>query len=426
MVGTDLYAAAGSNGIYRVTEGGLGWTRLGTGSLPTTGPTWTTVAGIVGCQGTILYAGAHGSGAWSLARSADEGATWSPVTSATISTTVGGAGGERWWLSTRKPHLMLGGSGYTAGQLLILPPEMPCGPEQVLLAGRSGIWSSRDAGAHWFPDVEGLATTTTHSVAADPADARRVAAGVSDWALLFSTDAARDVAMAGPGGVSDAFDVAFDRAVVPSQLLLATGHPTTNTKGEVFSSSDPVAGPWKDEGLSGAVGSKRVLAVTSGRNAAGARVLVAAVDGGGVWRKAGTGAWTKGTGTAMSTVQKTNRASLSWPVGSNTVYLYDRQSGVWRSNDAGSWWTRIWAQPSPLDMTGYVAAMDGDPSTLFVSVGNAACSASTARHRVWWGRVDGDASRDDLLPGTDRRRGRSGVRNAPRRYGISRPALRLG
>lgn len=369
VVGTDLYAAAGPNGIYHVTDGGQSWARLGAGSLPTTGPKWTTIAGVVGCQGTTLYAGAHGSAAWSLARSRDGGATWTPVTSTQISTFIGGPDGDRWWLAAKKPRLMLGGSGYTAGQVAILPPTTPCGSERILLAGRSGVWGSSDGGSSWYPHVKGLSTTISHSVGVDPSDSTRVALGVSDWGHLFSKDGANSVMMALPSGVTDAFDVDFDTSSTVPTVLLATGHPGTNTKGEVFSSVDPVAGVWKDEGLSGSVGSKRVLAVTSGRNSAGARVIVAAVDGGGVWRKIGTGSWRRGSGSAMSALQKTKRASLSWPAGSSTIFLYDRESGVWRSNDIGASWVRIWAQPSPLDMTGFVAAADGDPSTLFVSVG---------------------------------------------------------
>jgi hypothetical protein len=368
VVGTDMYAAAGSDGIYRVADGGRSWTRLGAGSLPDSGPAWTTIAGIAGCQGTTLYAGAHGGGAWSLARSSDGGATWGSVTGTEISTSIGGPGGMAWWLAGKMPQMMLGGTGYTAGQLAVVPPDMPCGPEHVLLAGRSGVWGSPDGGSSWFPFVEGMATTVTHSVAVDPAAPGRVAAGVSDWGHLFSTNAAEGVSMAAPAGVTDAFDVAFDVSTSPSGTLLATGHALKNAKGEVFSAMDPT-GTWRDEGLSAAV-TKRVLAVAAGRNAAGTRVLVAAVDAGGVWRKVGSGSWRKAPGSPMSTVQKTSRASIAWPAGTSTIYLYDRQSGVWRSNDTGATWTKIWAQPSRADMTGFVAATDRQPSTLFVAVGD--------------------------------------------------------
>jgi hypothetical protein len=367
-VGSTLYAAAGPNGIFRVTNGGQAWTKLGGGSLPARGSQWTTIGGTIGCDGPILYAGSHPGGPWSVARSVDGGATWSSLSAATVRTTIGGPGGHPWWLAAKKATLMLGAKGYTAAQLVVLPPLTACGPERVLVAGRSGVWGTRDAGASWYPMVTSLGTTITHAVAADPTDADRVSIGVADWAHLFSTDATDHVAMSLPTGVTNAYDVEFDRSTSPSGVVIGVGDPNGNYGGEVFSSTDPLGGVWVDEGISGPAFGRRILGVAAGTTAAGARVLLAATSGGGVWRKVEGGSWTQASSTAMSTLQNTKRASFAWPDGSSTVYLYDRQTGVWRSNDAGASWVKIWAQPSPIDSTGFVAAADGDPSTLYVSV----------------------------------------------------------
>ena len=369
-VGSTLYAAAGPNGIFRVTSGGGIWTKLGAGILPGTKTQWTTIGGIVGCNGPVLYAGSTPGGPWSVARSANGGSSWSSLTGATVGTTIGGPGGHQWWLAQQKASLMLGGRGYTAAQMTVLPPTTSCGPERVLLAGRSGVWGTKDAGASWYPMVTTLGTTVTHSVATDPSVADRVSIGVGDWAHLYSVDATEHITMAAPAGVTHAFDVAFDRSTSPAGLVIGVGGANGNSFGEVYSTADPAAGPWVDEGLSGPALGRRILGVATGTTDAGAPVILAATSGGGVWRKVGGGSWVQVSNGAMSTLQKTKRASFAWPHGSSTVYLYDRQTGVWRSTDAGSSWVKIWAQPSAIDSTGFVAAADGDPSTLYVSVGD--------------------------------------------------------
>jgi hypothetical protein len=371
FVGADLYAAAGRSGLYRVTDAGQTWNRLGDGSLPATGPAWSAIGGVAGCGGTALYAGSHaGGGTWSLARSPDGGATWLPVSASSIRTTVGGPSGPTWWLSQKKPAMMLGGTGFTAGQLVVIPPSEPCGPEQIVIAGRSGVWASRDAGATWYPIVDGLGTTITFGVAADPTVPGRVTIGVSDWGHLLSTDGVESVSMVPPGGVTDAYDVAIDTTTAPARVALGVGHTSRNANGEVFSSTDPPSTPWIDEGLSNATGGRRVFALATGLSSTGSRVVIAAAEASGVWRKVGGGGWKKANTAAMTFAQKTKGANLVWPSGGTTVYLYDRQTGVWRSNDAGLTWTKIWAKPSVFDMSGYLATPDGDPSTLYVSVGN--------------------------------------------------------
>ena len=97
----------------------------------------------------------------------------------------------------------------------------------------------------------------------------------------------------------------------------------------------------------------------------GSPVILAMTEGSGIWRKA-AGSWMH----VNPQVQSGAQSSFSWIPGSSTVYFYDHTSGVWRSNDVGVTWTKIWAQPSVFDMTGYVAADPRDPSRLYVSVGN--------------------------------------------------------
>src|SRR5262249_10785614 len=99
---------------------------------------------------------------------------------------------------------------------------------------------------------------------------------------------------------------------------------------------------------------------------AGRRVLLAAVDANGIWRKDGS-KWTKVSATAMATKQSYASASLAWPSGSATAYLYDHRTGVWRSNDTGKTWIKIWSKKAPGRLVGYLLVDPSQPGRLWVS-----------------------------------------------------------
>jgi hypothetical protein len=97
-------------------------------------------------------------------------------------------------------------------------------------------------------------------------------------------------------------------------------------------------------------------------------VLLAAVDGAGVWRKSG-GGWSKVSSTAMGKTVGAKAASMAWAPASATVYLYDRVTGVWRSSDTGRTWIKIWSKPSTAAQTGHIAVDPENADRLYVSVG---------------------------------------------------------
>jgi hypothetical protein len=212
--------------------------------------------------------------------------------------------------------------------------------------------------------VRGLAVTITPMVAADPQRPGRVVAASSDWGVLVSSDGARTVR--GADIAPYVFDVAIDAATGATSA--AGGSPTANRLGEIWTTADAQANAvWVAEGLGRAAGGVRPVGVAVGRDAGGARVLLAGTDGSGVWRKVGAGAWTRLSVAAMAERQTTGRAVLAWPAGGTLVYLYDRHTGVWRSRDAGRTWAMLWRRPSPVVRTGHLAVAAATPSRLWVS-----------------------------------------------------------
>jgi hypothetical protein len=170
-----------------------------------------------------------------------------------------------------------------------------------------------------------------------------------------------------PGGGAAAFDVEVNAGSVPPRVFVATGSPTANTGGEVYSTTTAMTGGWTDEGLSTVAHGARPLAIVT-RQVGTARVLLVATEGQGIWRKSGS-VWTKVSSSAMQGSQWTHAASMVWPPGPY-VYLFDHTAGIWRSADSGKTWTRIWTLRSGTPMTGFIAVDPLVPDRLYVSVGD--------------------------------------------------------
>jgi hypothetical protein len=371
LVDGSLYVAGGKSGVFRSRNQGSTWQQLGGSAIPVDGPAWMSIGGYRACGRDVVYAGANAGGSNSIVRSIDDGATWSSITAdpTLVHPTIGGPGGETWWLA-KQPRMLVGGSFYAAAQLVIGPGPAGgtgCLEDRVLVAGRAGVWSSANTGIDWYPMMRGLGVTISRDVAADPSLVGRTYVATADWVFHHSSDGLATVVQKKPPGGTTAADIAIDPSTSPGRVYVATGNPSGNTGGEVFSSANPATSGWTDEGLSSVAGGRRPLTMVV-RKSGTSRILIVAVDNGGIWRKVGT-TWTKVNATAMGTSQPSRGASIVWPANSTTVYLFDHESGVWRSNDSGRTWTKIWALTSSYPMTGYLAVDPASPGRLFVSVG---------------------------------------------------------
>jgi hypothetical protein len=373
IAGGTIYAAAGTSGVFASSDGGATWSQPGAGQLRA-GSMWTSIAAWTGCDGaTQVYAGADQSSPDAIVRSGDGGATWHSVTGdpTRVHPNVGGPGGAPWWLSTR-PGFMLGGKSSTPAQIaLAIDATQPCADPAVLVAGRSGIWRSGNDGGDWYPMVGHMGVTLIQDVAVDPHAPASVDMVATDWTFLTSSDTGASVTSPVIKlAASTGFDVAIDSTVTPSRVYIATGNRDGNRQGKIYSSSSPaVSSSWTDEGLSALAGVKRPLAIAVGRSGT-SRVLLAAVDAAGIYRKVGTGNWTKAAAAAMTTKNWAKPIQMLWPAGTAIVYLYDHRSGIWRSTDAGATWTKLWAKPSSGDLKGFIAT-DAAGTTLWVSNGTA-------------------------------------------------------
>jgi photosystem II stability/assembly factor-like uncharacterized protein len=82
----------------------------------------------------------------------------------------------------------------------------------------------------------------------------------------------------------------------------------------------------------------------------------------------GSRPWTKASGFTTSGTGWPQRAEFAWLEGETVVYAYDNTSGLWRSTDFGSSWTRISNVTSAGgNRTGFIAAVPGNQDQLVFS-----------------------------------------------------------
>jgi hypothetical protein len=320
---------------------------------------------------------------------------WSAVAGGShVSDVVEGSGAD-WWLSVAEPRTMLGGP---QSKVTFLEAD-PGNDGRFYTAGNQGLWRTDDNGEHWSPRVRNINTTFNRNVRVDPHGSNRVYVTDADWAFVASADRMANVKETKPqvdNGMALALD-AGTPADAPSGVYVSIGNQSDNVLGEVWYSPDPTAEEpdWQSTGYKEAICQAiypkgapnkcgpRVLGLSVGRQD-GQPTIIAAAEEQGIWRRSfdmkdGSYTWKKVSGDLpVMKAQSTKTASLAWPQATNEVYLYDRDSGIWRSMDAGETWSQLWAHKNTAnsaakkaeDMSGHVAAY-ADPksgkTTLYVS-----------------------------------------------------------
>jgi len=388
-----VYAAIGKQGIVKYN--GTSWNLKNSGlSINNTNRQWTAVTGYVKGNKDIIYAGtnnlggnANGTNYSNIWRTTNNGNSWTPLVdaNANVSDIIYGQSYE-WWYSTKA--FKQAGLGRTNS--VVSSIDVARGPfsdvvsdDIIYVAGRGGIWKSDDGGSSWKSAVYNMQVTSNNGVAVNPNNPSQVAVANTDYVVLQTSNRFEnsDMSRDKPGGAeSKGYDIIFDATA--NELIVGVGDRDRNNPGggEVFvKSADAVGNPsdagWTNTNLSAATSSNdgRVRAVTYGYhngNSTTSQTILAAVEGQGVFRYH-NGTWSKSSGINIGA---TKRSNFVWPDNgdSGVVYLLDLSVGLYRSNDGGQSWTNIWQSMSFKNNdfydTGYIAASDNDPTTLYLSI----------------------------------------------------------
>jgi hypothetical protein len=176
-----LWAACGPLGVW--TFDGTSWAQV---SASTFAGIWiTSVTG----RGQTVFVGTENppSGtAKSIARSEDGGSTWTWVSQTGVSPLKWGSN-DTWWLMSDSNFTgYLGGDAFDVSLIELDYFD----PNYVYVAGRSGVWMSRDGGDTWRPAVNGANGGEVHGTVVGPL-AGDVAADNLDWDGWTSHDHAK-------------------------------------------------------------------------------------------------------------------------------------------------------------------------------------------------------------------------------------------
>lgn len=375
-LGDYLYVAAGNQGLYRYgpLSGTPAWTSLNGGSVPTgavSADWWSNVAGYVDGSSNHVIIGGNGNptvAAQCLMRLVIP-STWPGTGSITYSNETASVNvatepsGYTWWHAADSYRNWLGGPGFFCPFTMITtgsPPDIYC-------SGSEGAFRNL-AGAGWQIANSGMPMFLGHPIAANPVHAGHIVFGSSDWCLFDDSSAGSETASTLQNDPPVVSTQGFSAAISAdgSTVYAGQGAKYTNSGGEVWSRPWNQPGNWAPMGLKAKTGGKVAIGLAA-FDASGTLVVLAAVWASGLWRWDGT-SWSNrapgiatsgGTGTLMQVVY----------AGGGLCFVFDRGSGIWRSNDYGLSWGSgpVWAKTSGDNLSGTVAYDATRPGRLWVS-----------------------------------------------------------
>lgn len=358
-------------GVWRSTNGGTSWSRLGSGTLAST-TDWRSVEAYTSGTTDIIKVGASdgratANEAKSMYRSTNSGSTWTDQTSDTANYTFTVPDGTTWWLKTS-----LGGSTYPypygSTYVASMRATNPTNRAKELVSGRSGYWRTANATSSpvsWRVSVKGLCATINPVIMADPTDPDRIFAANVDWNWFNSVNRMEKVTSRDPGAEAT-YGMAPDESTTPSGWLLGTGSRDSNATGKVWYSANPVTTAWTADTWPTAT--ERPFGMVS-KLINNVLQVFAGSAGGGI-RKRTSGTWGSSSSAAIPNGDPGYKhAEFTWPT-NNHIFFIDPQTGVWRNLAANvsNIWEQVWVKTSTARGTFFITSKPNDSSTVWASV----------------------------------------------------------
>jgi hypothetical protein len=305
---------------------------------------------------------------------------WSTTSTAifpatTPSTDIYGSPGRSWWLAASHPTYLLGGSIYTASDISVAPTDH----NAIFVAGRSGVWKSSDNGTSWAASVRALPVTINRQVLLSPTNVNTVDVGNTDYQDFHSTDGMETVVQDPPVTTASGQSVGLSltRDPVSNVRVVGIGNRDNNINGAVWWDSggtwQPIALPPSAIPAGGSTPGRPIglLGVTNGTQ----RSIIVAIDQVGIFYSTWNGTtyptFTLESGSPTFADSTLKRASLVWDGSSSSVYVYDKNEGIYRGSNYGfggsATWTEMLHAPAPVDGTGYLATHPTNSNILYVS-----------------------------------------------------------
>jgi len=318
--GNILYAGSEGNGVYKSTDRGSSFVRVGS---PKVGIVFSLAK-----SGDRLYAGTNGEG---VSVSSDGGATWK---------NTGAADGRGFSLSTDSAGAVYLGTSFEGA--FVLPsgdPRHRDGESAEDFDDNRGDPNHKWRRLGW-KQLKDCACQLGDAIAVDPKDREHVLFTANQAGLLVTEDGGRTWKDAGRHGFT---------ARDPSEIVFDPQQPRrvyVGSRDGGFFKSDDHGKHW----------SRRVIGIGAiivgiDVDPVDHSVYVATVLGEGIWKSTDYGDTFTRIDRAPGAppgqfLDLSGRGIAVDPRGHATVYFADRVSGTWRSQDAGASWINVDEEPA--------------------------------------------------------------------------------
>ena len=360
-LGSRLYIACGRFGVRRYVPRN--------GNLKDiTGPIGTSVmsTAIHGVKrrwntDRIVLGTADGQG--DIWLSEDSGTTWTNTTDNGVNAVPWGGDQELLVFRTHR-NWRLGRENCDVAAIQVSPDD----PDAWVVCSTSAIWTTDDAGENWQP-ANGFQILTYRDVDVSPTGT--IAVGNVDHDALVSTDGGSKWTSIGFGRVTVAHAVKFSPD--GSELAIANNERDNNTTRARLGVASSVATPSTPNlaELDNSLSPKRTTGLAWLTFPKGTQRLIAAVDDGGIQvfdRPAGSTEWSAPRARSTDLMQAQRNGGLRTSIvtdGAKNTFVYDRNSGVWRTTRWGNSWTNILPTVAGEDQ-GYLA-YDKESDKLYIA-----------------------------------------------------------
>jgi photosystem II stability/assembly factor-like uncharacterized protein len=413
--GGAIWTGTSSRGVAWSLNGGLTWTNNQIFNDPHTGLGATIIAIGVDPAGRILAGGY---------RSANGGATFTPMTISGLAFAFDAAGGALAGTADGVWRSPDGGASWNPANAGMAGERVEAlatdGPAGVWAGTSDGdVWRSTDAGLTWTPDGAGLPGAGILAIEILPG---RVLAATRGGGLFATTDGGVTwtVAGANPGEIRDLHRAGADL------WIAATGHGVFLSSDDGASAATASSAEMHTPGLSDLAGAAGPLYLGS----IGAGVF-RSTDGGATWSPSSTGlgnlhvaavaaaapgrAWAA----AWPGLFATTDAGISWALAAfaarrtheiitlpgdiliASVENTQQQPTLQRSTDAGATWTEVWSSPFVFRLETSAVTSDGTVLVGGMSVFGGLLLRSTDGGTTWSEVQLGSTGIEALAAGPD-------------------------
>lgn len=292
--------------------------------------------------------------------------------------------GRAWWKTAGGDKSYLPRAGSFDSSMVRFDP---LNANTCFIAGRAGVWRTQNNGATWVPVMLGLAVSMGHRTVANPANPDQMLNGNVDWGTVRTSQRFNDVVTNFSGSESTYALSWSSRGALVGGGSRSDRSPHSGAAYSIASATaSPVSLGWETTNGWG-TSAPRPLGICDGTDATGARVILLIAQGAksgiateppagsaGIWRKVGSGAWSRVSSAAFQTwgVNNSLEADIFWAetvVGAQNpnVYAFDKDTQkLWRSTNYGVTWTTIWTSTETATPAWAWSMAGVDKDTVFV------------------------------------------------------------